>query len=31
LLKGTKGKARSKAMEDLYWTLFNTTEFSWNH
>jgi len=31
LLKGTKGKERSKAMEDLYWTLFNTTEFSWNH
>jgi Protein of unknown function (DUF1553)/Protein of unknown function (DUF1549) len=31
LLKGTKGKARSKAMEDLYWALFNTTEFSWNH
>jgi len=31
LLKGTKGKERSRAMEDLYWTLFNTTEFSWNH
>jgi hypothetical protein len=31
LLKGVKGKERSRVMEDLYWTLFNTTEFSWNH
>jgi Protein of unknown function (DUF1549)/Protein of unknown function (DUF1553) len=22
---------RMQKMEDLYWTLFNTTEFSWNH
>lgn len=31
LLKGIKGKARSRAMEDLFWTLLNATEFSWNH
>jgi len=31
LLKGTKGKTRNQIMEDLYWTLLNTTEFSWNH
>lgn len=23
--------ARSNAMSDLYWTLMNATEFSWNH
>jgi hypothetical protein len=22
---------RAGAMEDLYWVLFNSTEFSWNH
>jgi hypothetical protein len=31
LLKGIKGKARIRVMEDLYWTLLNATEFSWNH
>ena len=31
LLKGITGKARIKVMEDLYWTLLNATEFSWNH
>jgi len=30
-LAGTKGKERSARMEDLYWTLLNSTEFSWNH
>ena len=23
--------SRAQAMEDLYWTLINSTEFSWNH
>ncbi len=31
LLKGIKGKARFKVMEDMYWSLLNATEFSWNH
>jgi hypothetical protein len=31
LLKGIQGKARIRVMEDLYWTLLNATEFSWNH
>lgn len=31
LLNATKGKRRSAAMEDLYWALLNSTEFSWNH
>ena len=30
-LEETKGDQRSRAMEDLYWTLLNSTEFSWNH
>jgi hypothetical protein len=30
-LAGSKGKDRSARMEDLYWTLLNSTEFSWNH
>ena len=30
-LRGTKGDQRSDAMSDLYWTLLNSTEFSWNH
>jgi hypothetical protein len=25
------GKRRGEAMADLYWTLMNSTEFSWNH
>lgn len=25
------GKQRGEAMADLYWTLMNSTEFSWNH
>ena len=32
LLAATKStSSRSNAMSDLYWTLMNATEFSWNH
>jgi hypothetical protein len=27
----TRGEARRQAIEDLYWGLVNSTEFSWNH
>lgn len=30
LLDKTKGKQRHRAMEDIYWALINSTEFSWN-
>jgi hypothetical protein len=30
-LSGTRGPKRSQHMEDLFWTLLNSTEFSWNH
>jgi hypothetical protein len=30
-LAGTRGPERARRMEDLYWTLVNSTEFSWNH
>lgn len=30
-LQGTAGDERQRCMEDLYWTLLNSTEFSWNH
>jgi hypothetical protein len=30
-LAGSQGPERSRRMEDLYWTLLNSTEFSWNH
>ena len=31
-LDAAKGRnARSQVMSDLYWTLLNSTEFSWNH
>ncbi len=30
-LAGTSSKERSARMSDLYWTLLNSTEFSWNH
>ncbi len=30
-LAGTSGDERSRRMEDLYWALINSTEFSWNH
>jgi hypothetical protein len=31
LLSGTEGDKRSERLEDLYWVLVNSTEFSWNH
>ena len=27
----TEGEDRNRAMEDLFWTLLNSTEFSWGH
>lgn len=30
LLAGTKGQERQRALADLYWSLLNSTEFSWN-
>jgi len=30
-LKGKKKGDRNAAMEDIYWVLINSTEFSWNH
>ncbi|MDB5352188.1 MAG: hypothetical protein JWN86_3435 [Planctomycetota bacterium] len=30
-LKGTDGDERKGRLTDLYWTLLNSTEFSWNH
>ena len=30
-LDGTRADSRARAMEDLYWSLLNSTEFSWNH
>lgn len=30
-LVGRKGDDRADRMEDLYWTLINSSEFSWNH
>ncbi|MBE7497366.1 MAG: DUF1549 domain-containing protein [Verrucomicrobiaceae bacterium] len=31
LLASSKGNGRQNVMSDLYWTLMNATEFSWNH
>jgi hypothetical protein len=31
LLKGSRGDERARRVEDLYWTLLNSSEFSWNH
>lgn len=31
LLENTEGKQRMRGMQDLYWSLLNSTEFSWNH
>jgi len=31
LLSGTEGDNRGHRLEDLYWVLVNSTEFSWNH
>jgi hypothetical protein len=30
-LGGSSGKERKARLADLYWSLLNTTEFSWNH
>jgi hypothetical protein len=30
-LGGSTGNERVRRMEDLFWTLINSTEFSWNH
>ena len=30
-LDGKKGRPRQRELEDLYWSLINSTEFSWNH
>jgi hypothetical protein len=30
-LAGIKGQERKERLTDLYWSLINTTEFSWNH
>jgi hypothetical protein len=30
-LAGRRGDERSQALADLYWTLVNASEFSWNH
>jgi len=30
-LRDTSGSGRRQALEDLYWTLFNSAEFTWNH
>lgn len=31
LLQEVRPKQRGPAVEDLYWTLFNSPEFAWNH
>jgi hypothetical protein len=30
-LRDTKDRRRTDRLCDLYWTLLNSTEFSWNH
>lgn len=30
-LKDREERSRTQTLEDLYWTLVNSTEFSWNH
>jgi hypothetical protein len=30
-LAGTKNKERQERMQDIYWALLNSSEFSWNH
>ena len=30
-LAGKTGDERARVMEDIFWILFNSTEFSWNH
>lgn len=29
-IEGKKGESRQRAVQDLYWALLNSTEFSWN-
>lgn len=30
-IEGKRGESRARGMGDLFWSLFNTTEFLWNH
>ncbi len=30
-LAGKKGESRNRAMGDIFWAIWNSTEFSWNH
>jgi hypothetical protein len=30
-IAGPNGRSRGEVIEDLYWTLFNSPEFCWNH
>lgn len=31
LLSGKRGQSRVSAVNDIYWAMMNSTEFSWNH
>ena len=31
VIRQGKGLSRAEALEDVFWTLLNSTEFSWNH
>lgn len=31
LLNGTSGDQRKQVVEDIFWSLFNSPEFAWNH
>ncbi|MFM9068210.1 MAG: DUF1553 domain-containing protein [Planctomycetota bacterium] len=31
LIQNQRGSARNEALEDIWWILLNSTEFSWNH
>jgi hypothetical protein len=31
IIASKTGESRSEAISDLFWTLVNSTEFSWNH
>lgn len=31
LLANSRGEVRAQRMGDLFWTLLNSSEFSWNH
>jgi hypothetical protein len=30
-LEGKHGNARGSAVEDIFWTLYNSPEFCWGH